>query len=330
MGKGEVSRSRWRLVFVGGLLFLLVVGGLLAPWLAPFHPNEQTDPGAVRLRPPGTRMEAVRLTHGRWRLADTVTRDGDRLLLTSKDRRREVSIDDVVPAADGRLWQSRTFWLGTDAFGRDVCSRWWFGARVSLLVALLAVGLAMTLGLAVAALAALGPRWLDRLLMRLVDGLLAFPWLFLLIALAAFVPPSIPTLVLLLGGTGWMTLSRLARAEFLSLRRRDFVLAARGLGMTETSIFFRHVLPNVGTPLVVATTLRIGYLILAEASLSFLGLGVQPPDASWGNMIAEGRHLLSSAWWVFTFPALGLVATVVSLHSVADVLRDSLDPRSAG
>ena len=310
------------------LLITIAVLGLSAPWIAPYDPDEQADPAAGRLRPPMTGMWALRLDHGRWMLADHVERQGDQLILHTSGRERSIRADDVLNLdPTGQVKDRRFFVFGSDELGRDVFSRWLFGARISLLIALFAAALASSLGIAIGALAALGGRWLDMVLMRLVDGLLAFPWIFLLIALTAFIPSGITPLILILGCTGWMSISRLARGEIRSLRNRDFVLAARGLGMTETTILFRHVLPNVWTPLAIATTLRVGYLILVEASLSFLGLGVQPPQASWGNMIAAGRSFMATAWWILTFPALGLVVTVVALHWVGDQIRDVLDPR---
>lgn len=310
------------------LLLVITILGLGAPWIAPYDPNEQADPAAGRLRPPMTRMIALRLDHDRWMLADRVERQGDRMILYTADTERSVGVDEIRNLdAEGRVKDQRLFVLGSDELGRDLFSRWLFGAQISLLIAVFAAALASTLGIAIGALAALGGHWIDLILMRLVDGLLAFPWIFLLIALTAFIPSGITPLILILGCTGWMSISRLARGEIQSLRDHDFVRAARGLGMTETAILFRHVLPNVWTPLAIATTLRVGYLILVEASLSFLGLGVQPPQASWGNMIAAGRNLMASAWWILTFPALGLVVTVVALHWVGDQIRDVLDPR---
>ena len=310
------------------LVAVVVVLGLGAPWIAPFDPNTQPDSSGAGLRPPGTTLYTVPLSHHRWILADSYERQGDQWVFVSntpsRDLERRVPVDQVLQDAP---FPRRVFLMGTDAFSRDIVSRWLYGARVSLTIALLSVLLASSLGIAVGAFAALGPRVLDVLLMRMVDGLMSFPWLFLLIALAAFVPMGTTTLVLILGCTSWMTTSRLARSEIQSLRQREFVLAARGLGMSEIRIFFRHILPNAWTPLWVAAALQVGYLILAEASLSFLGYGVTPPDASWGNMIATGRQYLSTAWWILTFPALGLIITVVSLHWIADFLRDRFDPR---
>jgi peptide/nickel transport system permease protein len=200
---------------------------------------------------------------------------------------------------------------------------------VSLLVGLLSVALAMTVGILVGAVAALGPRLIDTVLMRAVDGLLAFPWIFLLLALATFVPLGLAPLVLLLGGTGWMGISRLARAEFVGLGERAFVHAARGLGASEARVFLRHILPNAVTTLSVAATFRVGAMMLTEAALSYLDLGIPAPHPSWGNMIADGRNVLADAWWVALFPAAGLILAVAAVTLVSDGLRDLLDPRRA-
>ena len=309
--------------------------GVSAPLWSPYDPNEQLDPLGGRLRAPMTSLEVVRLHDGRNYLADEVAREADELVITRFDRMigsERVDRIDVTRvanlAADGAgVDEQRTFVLGSDHLGRDVLSRWALGAHISLVIGLLAAALAMSVGVLVGSAAALGPRWLDGLLMRGVDGLLAFPTLFLLLALSAVAPRGLWVLVLILGGTGWMSVSRLARAEISSLAQRDFVQAARGLGATETRVFLRHILPNVLTPLLVAATFRVGSVILSEAALSFLELGVEAPNPSWGNMISDGRIVISEAWWIALFPSLGLVLTVASISFVADGLRDALDPR---
>ena len=308
-------------------LFFLV--GLTAPWWSPYDPTEQIDAVAGRHRTPLTVMVAVQLEHGVWKLADRVERTPTGLRIERLGRTHHYDEDEVENLTADGVAHRRVFLLGSDKFGRDVLSRLIHGARVSLLIGVLSVALAMLIGVLVGALAALGGRLLDSLLMRLVDGILAIPWTFLLITLTALFPPKTTMLILILGMTSWPAISRMTRAEILSLSERDFVHAARGLGLSEIRIFMRHMLPNALTPLVVAATLRVGTLILAEAALSFLGFGVQAPEASWGNMIADGQGSLLSAWWVSTFPAAALVATVVSIHLVGDSLRDVLDPRRA-
>lgn len=219
--------------------------------------------------------------------------------------------------------------MGTDRFGRDVLSRVLYGARVSLGIGTVAVLLAVTLGTAVGAGAGYAGGWLDGAAMRFVDLLLSFPRLVLLITVVALFEPSIALVTLVLGLTGWMGTSRVVRSEVLSVREEPYVAAARSLGYGHGRILLRHVLPNAMSPVIVSATLGVGHAILAEAALSFLGLGVQPPTASWGGMVAAGRDVMVDAWWITTFPGLAIVLTVMSFNLVGDGLRDMMDPRHA-
>jgi peptide/nickel transport system permease protein len=220
--------------------------------------------------------------------------------------------------------------LGTDLLGRDVLARLLHGARVSLLVGWLSVSVAVVLGILVGMGAGLGPRWLDRLLMGITDAFLAFPRIFLVLLLVSLTAPSLPLVMTVLGLTGWMGVARLVRAEVLSLRERDFVAAARGLGLSGWRVASRHVFPNLIPTIIVAATLRVGGAILAESFLSYLGLGAQEPVVSWGAMIRQGRDHLLDGWWLTSFPGLAIALTVLGYNLLGDGLSARLDPRRKG
>jgi ABC-type dipeptide/oligopeptide/nickel transport system permease subunit len=269
----HLARDPWALTGLG-IVTLLTVLALLAPWIAP------TDP-----------------LHG--------------------------SLDVSLRAP------SRAFWLGTDVQGRDVLSRVLYGARLSLAVGLVSQTVAGVLGVGLGLAAGFYGRWIDAGIMRLADVTLAFPSLLLLIAIAAAVNPSLPVVFVVIGLVGWAGVARVVRGEVLSLRARDFVQAARALGASDVRILLRHLLPGVLAPVIVIATLGVGGAIMAEAALSFIGLGARPPTPSWGAMVADGRDLLRVAPWVSLVPGLAIGLTVLGVNLLGDGLRDALEVRSA-
>jgi peptide/nickel transport system permease protein len=231
----------------------------------------------------------------------------------------------TLEAADGRAYP-----LGTDHLGRDVLSRVIYGSRVSLLIGFSAVGVGILVGATVGIVAGYRRGWMDTVIMTVADAQLAFPFILLAIGIIAVLGPSFPTLVVVIGLSGWMTYARVLRAQVLVLRSREFVDAIHGLGGSTLRVILRHILPNVLSSLVVIATLELARAIVLEATLSFLGLGIQPPTASWGGMIQEGREYLDSAWWISTFPGLVLMSSSLVVSRLGDWLRDVLDPTLRG
>ncbi|MDQ4214978.1 ABC transporter permease [Microbacterium capsulatum] len=229
----------------------------------------------------------------------------------------------IPPATD---W---AYPLGTDNLGRDMLSRLIEGSRISLLVGILGVVLAGSIGLVAGLAAGYYGRFVDAAIMRLVDALLAIPGILLILVILGVVKPGLTTLVVVLGVTNWVIYARQIRAEVLELRERLFVEAAKNVGVSDLRIIARHIAPNVMPTFIVLSTLSVATIIITESSLSFLGLGVQPPDISWGLMLTTGRDYVTSAWWLSTFPGLAITGTVLGILLLGDWLRDMLDPRLA-
>ena len=236
-----------------------------------------------------------------------------------------------IDLANSLVPPSREHWLGTDVQGRDVWTRLIYGARVSLLVGLVSQGIALAIGVLLGLLSGFYGKWTDEVIMRLADVTLAFPSLLLLIAMAAAFEPSLTVVCVVIGVVGWAAMARLVRGQVLVVRELEYVQAMRALGMKDARVLWRHVLPNVIAPVVIAATLGIAGAIMAEAALSFLGLGVQPPTPSWGSMIADSRDLsqLRNAPWTSLAPGLAIGAAVLGFNLLGDALRDALDPRTA-
>ncbi len=246
--------------------------------------------------------------------------------LAPHDPREQVLERRLFPPA----WTAGGNWafpLGTDHLGRDILSRLIYGSRISLLVGITAVVISGLLGVTLGLLAGYYGGRLDALIMRMVDVQLAFPFILLAIAIIAVLGPGLRNVIVVLGVAGWMVYARVVRGQVLALKEKEFVAAARALGVPNRVIIPRHLLPNVLTPVIIVATFAVATTIITEASLSFLGLGVESIIPTWGSMLADGRAYIGRAWWLTTFPGLAILFTVLSINVLGDWLRDHLDPR---
>jgi peptide/nickel transport system permease protein len=239
-------------------------------------------------------------------------------------------LQDVEKRLIPPVWQTEgetNYLLGTDHLGRDIVSRLIYGARISIVVSVSAVVFSAILGTIIGLLSGFYGGNVDNIFMRIADVQLAFPFILLAIAIIAVLGPNLQNIIIVMGITGWVIYARVVRAEVLSLREKEFITSVRALGGSNGRIIFKHLLPNVVAPIIVIITLEMARMIIMEAALSFLGLGIQPPTSTWGGMLADGRVYLATSWWLATFPGLVIMLVVLGINLLGNWLRDILDPR---
>jgi peptide/nickel transport system permease protein len=297
------------------MLGMLVVACLFGPFL--LSDTGDGDPVHASLLPPLTQVTVLELSDGRTMMSTDIRSENGVYLVRGPKRTSSISNDEIASRHGAFLL------LGSDRFGRDVLRRLLEGGRISLLVAALGVSVALLVGLGVGLAAATGGRVTDAIVMRTIDALLAFPILLLLVLLSALFRPGPLLLIAVLGLSSWMGLARLVRGQVLSLRSRGFIQAARVAGTPGPRIWTLHYLPNLKAPVAQDTALQMGNLVLAEATLSFLGLGIPATLPSWGGMVAEGQRVMLDGWWLSVFPGLAIAALVVSLALIGDGIQQS-------
>jgi peptide/nickel transport system permease protein len=352
-------------LYASAIIFVLYSAAFIAPFIAPFSPYDQQDFLVTAYQPPLSRLEALVLRQPKnliiplqqgsgtaINLANSLISDfqllktrnepnairfvneyriaGNTVIYRQGMRTKSIAMSELARNGNNKIAVTRTFILGTDQYGRDILSRVIYGSKISLSIGFLVVLISVTLGTVIGVTSGYFGGWIDALMMRIVDILIAFPALFLILIIIATFGNSIYLIVITLSFTGWMGVARIVRSQVLSLKEQEFILAAKSLGLSSMRIIFRHLAPNTLTPVIIAATLRIGSIILTEAGLSFLGLGVQPPTPSWGNIINEGRDSLLNYWWISTFPGIAILTTVVCFNLIGDGVRDALDPRMRG
>jgi len=307
----------------GIALFVAIAGiSFVGPFLAG-DPTAITDPSTTSLLPPGTVRTQVDLRDGTTLIVERATS------VAGGWRCKRLGEDLLIEASRIAAVHRRVYLFGSDSVGRDILARTLAGGRISLAVGLSALALTLVIGLGVGALAGWAGGLVDAVLMRVVDAVLAIPLIFLMLLVATLMRPSPLTLVLILGASTWMGVARLVRGQVLSLKSRPFVLAARVAGASAPRILLRHVLPNALTPITQDAALRLGDLILIEASLSYLGFGVRPPTPSWGGMVADAQAVLGEAWWPAALPVVLIALTVIAAALVADGLQHAQRRRIA-